>query len=109
MSSDPPKPIYSTRGDDPEVGEALDLFVIGLAERIDVLQDAEASGDFTHLGALAGRLATAAENTGFGALATAAHSLESACFSGEPKLAREATFDITEIAQRVRMGHKGSV
>jgi len=109
MSSEPPKPIYSSCGDDPEVGDALDSFVIGLAERIDVLQDAEAAGDFAQLAALAGRLATDAEFTGFGTLATAAHSLESACFSGDPKLAREATFDITELAQRIRMGHKGSV
>jgi HPt (histidine-containing phosphotransfer) domain-containing protein len=109
MSAEPPKPIYSSRSDDPDAGESLELFLVGLAERIDVLQDAEASGDFRQLAALAGRLASDAENTGFGVLASAAHTLESACFGGDPKLAREATLDITDLAQRVRRGHKGSI
>jgi hypothetical protein len=108
MASDPPKPIYSTRIDDPEASEALDRFVIGLAERIDVLQDAEASGDFRQLAALAGQLSCDAEATGFGSLTSAAQALESACFEGDPKLARESTLDITEIARRIRLGHKGS-
>jgi HPt (histidine-containing phosphotransfer) domain-containing protein len=108
MATDPPKPIYSTCGDDPDVGEALDHFVIGLAERIDILQDAEASGDFPQLASLAGQLAVDAEATGFGALASAAQALESACFGGDPKLARETTLDITEITQRIRLGHKGA-
>jgi len=108
MSPDLPKPIFSTRCDDPGASEALDQFVIALAERIDVIQDAEAAGDFTQLSALAGSLATDAEATGYGALATAAHALEAACFSGDPKLARESTIDITEITQRIRLGHKGA-
>ena len=109
MTDETPKPIYSTCGDDPQVGEALERFVIGLAERIDVLQDAEIAGDFRDLAALAGQLACDAEAIGFGALAAAAHSLESACFSGDPSLARECTYDITDISHRIRLGHKGSI
>ena len=36
---DRPEPLYSTREDSAELEEAINAFVITLAERIDVLQD----------------------------------------------------------------------
>jgi hypothetical protein len=102
------KPIYSSRSDDPDLGEAVDRFVIGLAERIDLLQDAEADGDLAQLAGLASGLIVEADAAGFEALARTARALEAACSDDEPKAARKQLLGLTEIAQRIRLGHKGS-
>jgi len=102
------KPIYSSRCDDPAFGEAVDEFVISLAEHIDMLQDAEADGDGARLAELTGRLVAEAEAAGFRTLARAAKDLDAACSNGAPEIARAKLLDLTLIAQRVRLGHKGS-
>lgn len=103
-----PKPIYSSRAGDPSIDEAVDRFVIGLGERIDLFQDTELEGALERLAELARTLADEAEETGYGALAAAARTLESACLEHDAKLVREATLELTEISQRVRLGHKGA-
>lgn len=108
MSDAFPKPIYSSRAGDPSIDEAVDRFVIGLGERVDQLQDTESEGALKKLAEFAGTLADEAEETGYGTLANAAHALESACLDRDSKLAREATIELTEITQRVRLGHKGA-
>lgn len=102
------KPIYSSRSDDPSVDEVVDRFVVGLAERIDMLQDAEADGDLAQLAALAGELTRAADAAGFEALTSIAKALEAACSDDEPQSARKRLLGLTEIAQRVRLGYKGA-
>ncbi len=101
------KPIYSSRSEDASVDDAVDRFVICLAERIDTLQDAEADGDLAQLAALTGELIVEADTAGFGAFASTAEALEAACFGDEAKAAHERLLDLTEIAQRIRLGHKG--
>jgi HPt (histidine-containing phosphotransfer) domain-containing protein len=101
------KPIYSSHSDDPSISTDVDRFVIGLAERIDRLQDAEATGEISQLTSLAGELIAAAEAAGFGALASVAASLEADCADGDSKDARERLLELTQIAQRVRLGYKG--
>jgi HPt (histidine-containing phosphotransfer) domain-containing protein len=108
MSAELLKPIYSSRCDDPAAGDAVDRFVVGLAERIDLLQDAEVDGDFARLAELAEGLVVEADSSGFGALAGVAQALESACRGDDPKAAREKLLELTEIAQRIRLGHKGA-
>ena len=103
------KPIYSSRSDDPSVGEAVDRFVIGLAERIDLLQDAEADGDLAQLAVLASGLIVEADAIGFEAFARTARALEAACSDDEPEAARKQLLGLTEIAQRIRLGHKGAI
>ena len=108
MSAEHLKPIYSSRSEDASVDEVVDRFVIRLAERIDALQDAEADGDFAQLAALTGELIVDAAAAGFEAFASTAEALESACGGDEAKAAHERLLDLTEIAQRIRLGHKGS-
>ncbi len=108
MPVEPLKPIYSSRSDDPSGGDAVDRFVIRLAERIDALQDAEADGDLAQLTALANELRVEADAAGFEALVSFAKTLESACLGDDAEAARELLLDLTEIAQRIRLGHRGA-
>ena len=102
------KPIYSSHNDDPAVGEAVDRFVIGLADCIDQLQDAEVDGDLAALISLARELRAAADTAGYAALAGVAEALEIACSHDDPKAVRDELIALTTIAQRIRLGHKGA-
>ena len=102
------KPIYSSRRDDSSDGDAIDRFVIQLGERIDELQDAETDGDLTLLAALASELTGEADTAGYGAFVRCAKLLEDACLEGDAEDARDRLLDLTEIAQRIRLGHRGS-
>jgi HPt (histidine-containing phosphotransfer) domain-containing protein len=108
MSALDMKPIYSSHSDDPTVGEAVDRFVIGLAECIDQLQDAEVDGDLCGLASLAAGLRAEADAAGYAALAGVSEALEVACIDENSEAAREKLIELTEIAQRVRLGHKGA-
>jgi hypothetical protein len=103
------KPIYSTLGDDPSSGEAIDSFVVGLAERIDMLQDAEAGGDLAQLAGQASLLIVEAAEAGFAAFEKVGKELEAACFEKDGKAARQRLVELTELSQRIRLGYKGSV
>jgi hypothetical protein len=103
-----PRPIYSSRADDPGLTEAIDAFVVALAERIDHLQDAEVRGDFEQLGALAGRLGGDAEKMGFSYLASCSGQIEAASLDEDAEAARKSVIEATEIAQRIRLGHRGA-
>jgi hypothetical protein len=103
------KPIFSSRADDPEVSELIDEFMVGLAEQVDCLQDAEANSNLEELGTLTAALANKAEGLGFGVLAAAASDLQSCCHAEQLEQARDALIELTDIAKRVRMGHRGAV
>ena len=102
------KPVYSSRADDPALSESIDTFAIELAERIDHLQDAQRSGDLKELASLASSLVTDAESVGFDSLAKRAVVLEAACKGGVGGEAYDALLELTEIARRVRLGHRGA-
>ena len=40
------EPIYSTFEEEPILRESISAFVVGLAERVDILQDVFSSGDW---------------------------------------------------------------
>jgi hypothetical protein len=101
-------PIFSTRADDPDLGEAIERFVVGLAERIDALQDAEGRGDLKLVASLVEPLGSEAEANGFGPFAVCAARLESACAAGRDDAAHRALVELTEIALRIRLGHRGA-
>ncbi|MFQ5417050.1 MAG: hypothetical protein ACE5FL_08415 [Myxococcota bacterium] len=103
------KPIFSSLEEDPEAGVAIDAFVVGLGERVDMLQDAEVEGDLRQLAALAGGVITEADKAGFAPLSDVAKRLESACFDGDAVMARACLCELTDAAQCVRLGHKGAV
>jgi hypothetical protein len=103
------KPIFSSRADDPEISELIDEFMVGLAEEVDRLQDAEANGSLEELGDLTSALASKAEGLGFGVLAAAAADLQGCCQINQLEEARDAVIELTDIAKRIRMGHRGAV
>lgn len=102
-------PIFSTRSSDPQAAEQIDQFIIELAEHVDRLQDAQFKGDLNELAELARTLGSTAEGLGFGVLAASASDVEGCCLAREPEEVRDALIDLTEIAKRIRMGHRGAV
>jgi hypothetical protein len=103
------KPILSSRSDEPEAAEQIESFIIGLAERVDDLQDAEFKGDLEELSSMAHTLGTTALELVFDLLAASASDLERCCLSDSVEQVRETLIDLTEIAKQVRMGHRGAV
>jgi HPt (histidine-containing phosphotransfer) domain-containing protein len=102
-------PIYSTRAEDPDLLDRIEAFVVTLAESVDELQDAEFKGDISQLESLAMELSKNADELGFGSLAATAGAIEGCCESADSEEIREVLLDLTEIAKRIRMGHRGSV
>jgi hypothetical protein len=102
------RPIFSSRADDPELADAIERFVVALAERVDHLQDAEARREFDQLATLTRRLSDEAERLGFSYLASCAAVVESACLTEDGEAAHKSVVEITEVAQRIRLGHRGS-
>ncbi len=103
------KPIHSSRSAEPEAAEQIEAFVVSLAERVDDLQDAEFKGGLEELAAMAHTLGVDATELGFDLLAASASELERCCQSYSVEQVRETLIDLTEIAKRVRMGHRGAV
>ncbi len=102
-------PILSSRSDESEAAEQIEGFIVGLAECVDDLQDAEFKGDLKELAALANTLGATAIELGFDLLAASASDLKRCCLSDSVEQVRETLIDLTEIAKRVRMGHRGAV
>jgi hypothetical protein len=102
-------PIRSRLAGDPSVGDAIDAFVVGLAERVDALQDCEARGALRELSRSAGELGSDAAEVGFDGLSGAACSIQQVCGHGVAEDARKALEELTEIARRIRLGHRGAV
>jgi hypothetical protein len=98
-----PGPIFSRLVEDPAFGEAIDEFVIGVAERVDHLQDADSKGDIGELRRLAAQLVVDARAAGFDT------SIESACLERSYKPAHDGVVALTELARRVRLGHRGAM
>ena len=102
-------PIFSSRADDRSLNEAIDAFVVGLAERIDHLQDAEREAGFVQLAAFARDLATDAEALGYEPLGHVARMLEAAAEKEKSDEAHANLVKLTAIAYRIRMGHRGAL
>jgi hypothetical protein len=104
-----PPPIYSRLIDDPAYGEAIDEFVVGVAERIDFLQDADSKGDLGELRRLAAQLGADARAVGFDRLADVAGTVAAACLERAGKPAHDGVVALTELARRIRLGHRGAM
>jgi hypothetical protein len=102
------QPIYSTREDDSSIQEAVEKFVITLAEQVDTLQDADLEGDLDLLGDLAGKLAERAEDLGYAPMSTIARAVASACRDQKAEDAVAAMVELTSVSCRIRKGHRGS-
>ncbi len=101
-------PIRSTQEDVPELVQAIDRFVIGLAEQIDAIQDAELIGGHAQVARLAGVLAADADRLGYPGLGLVARNAISAATDGKRDAVQDAVIELTELAQRVRQGHRGA-
>jgi hypothetical protein len=109
QDSERPLPLYSRLIDDPNSGDAIDEFVVHVAERVDHLQDADIRGDFPGLGRLAAELAAEARNAGFDLLADVARSVQVACVDASKKPAHDGVVALTDLACRIRLGHRGAM
>jgi hypothetical protein len=89
--------------------DAIDRFVLALAEAVDALQDAYSASDCTRLDRLARDLATDAEFLGYAPLAQLAEDVASCAVREKQEEARVVLEDLTGIAQRIRMGHRGAI
>lgn len=108
MPSSPRKPIYSVHEDDPELQEPINDFVIGLAERIDLLQDLHSTGEFVRLGELCEETAVEADRLGYPLMATVARVAAEACKENKADASEEALVELTELGQRIRQAHRGA-
>ena len=113
---DPDAPILSAMAGDPGVREQLETFVLGLGERVDQLQDLESERDWKALAAEAHRLGDEAMALGFAPLKEAGGAVEQACafalqryLSRADPAVREALVALTDVARRVRLGHRGAM
>jgi hypothetical protein len=99
----------SSLHEDPACAEVIDDFVIGVSERVDHLQDADSKGDLRELGGLAAQLALDARTAGFDSLADLAAAVDRACAQGAAKPAHDGVVAVTEVARRIRLGHRGAM
>ena len=102
-------PIHSRFEDDPSHADAIEAFVVALAERVDTLQDNEASSDWPRLIAGTDDLALAAQQAGYPQLAEAATEVLRAARERHGELAYKALVELTDVAQRIRRGHRGAL
>jgi hypothetical protein len=109
MAGDRPRPIFSSLCEDPANQEAIDAFVVALAARVDDLQDLEARCELPRLGELAETLRVDSDRVGFDLLSRCAASVCASAREGRPEDARKALVDLTEVAHRIRLGHRGAV
>lgn len=86
----------------------LDVFVVGLGESIDTIQDAERGGQLESAAKRAADVALEAVALGLPALARAAEGVVASCRSVTAHGVREAIVELTDVVRRVRLGHRGS-
>jgi HPt (histidine-containing phosphotransfer) domain-containing protein len=102
------RPLFSSFADDPTLGPAIHEFLLGLAERIDALQDAYSRRDFKDLAHLAGGLASHAVAAGFEPLATCASRIETTSLAQEVEPSYRVLVELTDLVRRARLGHRGA-
>jgi len=101
-------PIRSTQEDIAELAEEIDRFVIHLSERIDGIQDAELAGCLDEVASMTRQLSSDAERLGYPVMAQVAKAVAMAAEDGKTSAMQECVVDLTDIAQRVRRGHRGA-
>ena len=109
MDSRDTAPLYSRHADDPAAAEALDAFVVGLAERVDALQDADADGELEVILRDAERMAEDANAVGHDVLADVATRVADTARLRKAEDVHSVLVELTFVAQRVRRGHRGAI
>ena len=101
-------PIRSTQEDVAELADELERFVIALAERIDAIQDAEMAACWPDVASLSRMLAKDADRLGYPGMAQSARSVAMSAEDNKTEALQDAIVELTELAQRIRRGHRGS-
>lgn len=101
-------PIRSTQEDVVELADDIDRFVIRLAERIDAIQDAELARKIGEVAALAHTLSSEADRLGYPGMAVSAKGVAMAAEDDADDELQETIVELTELAQRIRQGHRGA-
>ncbi|HEU4429935.1 MAG TPA: hypothetical protein VFT98_14330 [Myxococcota bacterium] len=101
-------PIRSTREHEPDLEPEIDAFVFSLGELVDSFQDAEAAGALATLEQLATRLDARSLELGYEPVARCAQRVRGACGERNPEALRKSVEDLTEVAARVRRGHRSA-
>lgn len=101
-------PLFSLYEDDLDLEEDLGNFVVGLAERVDCMQDAGANRDLGTLDKLCLELANEATRFGYPPLVTIVDCVRSAGASGKDDAIEHSLVELTELARRIRQGHRGA-
>lgn len=101
-------PIRSTQEDVAELADEIDRFVIQLGERIDEIQDAELAGCVGEVSSLSRQLATDADRLGYPAMAQVAKSVAMSAEDDKADTLQESIYELTDLVQRVRRGHRGA-
>ncbi len=100
--------LRSALEDDPAMIEEICDFIVGLAEYVDGLQDAEFEGDLPRVLEMCATLAIDATRLGYTPLADIAKRAADACRDHKAQEAQDCLIELTEISQRVRRGHRGA-
>ena len=101
-------PIRSTQEDVAELADDIDRFVIGLAERIDAIQDAEFARKTGEVAELARTLSSEADRLGYPGMAVSAKGVAMAAGDDVDDELEETIVELTELSQRIRQGHRGA-
>jgi len=101
-------PIHSTLENTAEHADAINKFVIRLAERVDELQDSEFNGNLPMLEKLAVKLGCLSDALGYTCLTEQTDRIRAACRQDKPELAQAALVELTDLSRRVRLGHRGA-
>ena len=101
-------PIQTTRGDCPDLDPQIDSFVLELGSIVDAFQDAEVEGQREEIAALAHDLASRAIVLGFAPIAESARRVSEAVVERNREALHKAVVDLTEVALRVRRGHRSA-
>jgi hypothetical protein len=102
------RPLYSSFADDPALGATIHEFVLGIAERIDALQDAYSRRDWKELARLSGMLASDALAAGFEPVASCAQQIESTSLAQQQEPTYGSLLELTDLVRCVRLGHRGA-
>ncbi len=99
------EPIYSEFGDDPDLGELVEMFVDEIPDRIDQLLSSLEARDWGGLERTAHQLKGAAGSYGFDALTPWAARLENAAHeSAAEEEIRRATEELVAVCRLLRSG-----
>ncbi len=101
-------PIHSTQEDVLELAADIDHFVVGLAERIDSIQDAELAAKPAEVAELARTLSRDADRLGYPGMAMSAKGVAMSAEDDQRDELLETIVELTEISQRIRQGHRGA-